>query len=383
MIEFFIAKRHIIERKFQSIVSILGIAIALTVFVVSLAISNGLKNNMLNSILTLSPHISVGIYQDYQQEYIDISKKFEKYKFKDINYRIDSQGLIKVNGISKSTLIIGTNLERLNLNVIEGKIEKDNLTSVLVGNEFIKNTGTMIGDEITVLTSEMREIKAVISGVFKTGFYNYDSDLLLFPLETLQLLEERGEVASTISVIVDNPTKTDNLNLLVKDINENYGDKVYARSWNMDNQSLLSAINFEKFVLVSILSMIILIASFAISVILNMIVREKITDIGILKAMGFADKNILKIFLFEGLIIGIIGMLISLLLSPIIIILLKLLFKYYITSTYYLETLPISMSLIEMLVIYFTSFVLILVSTIMPSIKASKMNTTEAIKYNN
>ncbi len=383
MIEFFIAKRHIIERKFQSIVSILGIAIALTVFVVSLAVSNGLKDNMLNSILTLSPHISVGIYQDYQQEYKEISKDFDKYNFKDINYRIDTQGLVKVNGITISTLIIGTNLENLNLNIVDGKIEKNNLTSVLVGNEFTKNTGIMIGDEINVITSEMREIRAVVSGVFKTGFYNYDSDLLLFPLETLQLLEERGEVASTISILVDNPTKIKNLNLLVKDINDNYGNKVFARSWNMDNQSLLSAINFEKFVLVSILSMIILIASFAISVILNMIVREKITDIGILKAMGFADKNILKIFLFEGLIIGIAGMILSILFSPVIIILLKVIFKYYITSTYYLETLPISISLTEMLIIYSISFLLILASTIMPSIKASKMNTTEAIKYNN
>ncbi|CAM3066356.1 FtsX-like permease family protein [Streptobacillus felis] len=383
MIEFFIAKRHIIERKFQSIVSILGIAIALTVFVVSLAISNGLKNNMLNSLLSLSPHVSVDIYQDYQEQYLDISKEFEQYDIKKINYRLQAQGLVSVNGYSTSTLIIGTKLEDLDINIVEGKIESNELTSVLVGNEFLKKTGTVLGDEITVLTSEMREIKAKISGVFKTGFYNYDSDLLLFPLETLQILEERGEVVSTVSILVDNPTNIEKLDILVRDINENYGDKVFARSWSMDNQSLLSAINFEKFVLVSILSLIILIASFAISVILNMIVREKITDIGILKATGYNDRNILKIFLFEGLIIGIVGMIISILLSPLIIIFLRIIFKYYVTTTYYLDTLPIRISIVEMIIIYFISFILILLSTILPSIKASKMNPTEAIKYNN
>ncbi|WP_156299873.1 ABC transporter permease [Streptobacillus canis] len=383
MIEFFIAKRHIFERKFQSIVSILGIAIALTVFVVSLAISNGLKNNMLNSILSLSPHISVDIYPKYQEDYESITKEFDKYNFKNINHRIQSQGLVSVNGLSTSTLIIGTNLDNLDINIIEGKIENEDLTSVLVGNEFIKKTGTMVGDEITVVTSEMREIKSKISGIFKTGFYNYDSDLLLFPIETLQLLEERGEVVSSISILVNNPTKTDQLDNLVRDINEKYGDKVFARSWSMDNQSLLSAINFEKFVLISILSLIILIASFAISVILNMIVREKITDIGILKAMGYKNRNILKIFLFEGLIIGITGMILSVILSPILIIILKMIFKYYVTSTYYLDTLPISISIFEMIIIYLISFLLILASTIMPSIKASKMNPTEAIKYNN
>lgn len=383
MIEFFIAKRHIFERKFQSIVSILGIAIALTVFVVSLAISNGLKNNMLNSILSLSPHISVDIYPKYQEDYESITKEFDKYNFKNINHRIQSQGLVSVNGLSTSTLIIGTNLDNLDINIIEGKIENEDLTSVLVGNEFIKKTGTMVGDEITVVTSEMREIKSKISGIFKTGFYNYDSDLLLFPIETLQLLEERGEVVSSISILVNNPTKTDQLDNLVRDINEKYGDKVFARSWSMDNQSLLSAINFEKFVLISILSLIILIASFAISVILNMIVREKITDIGILKAMGYKNRNILKIFLFEGLIIGVTGMILSVILSPILIIILKMIFKYYVTSTYYLDTLPISISIFEMIIIYLISFLLILASTIMPSIKASKMNPTEAIKYNN
>ena len=151
----------------------------------------------------------------------------------------------------------------------------------------------------------------------------------------------------------------------------------------MDNQSLLSAINFEKFVLVAILSLIVLIASFAISVILNMVVREKTIDIGILKAMGYSNDNIMKIFLFEGLIIGVTGMIISLILSPVIILTLKILFKYYVTTTYYLDKLPISISVYELFIIYIISFVLIVLSTILPSKKAANMNPTDAIKYNN
>ena len=151
----------------------------------------------------------------------------------------------------------------------------------------------------------------------------------------------------------------------------------------MDNQSLLSAINFEKFVLIAILSLIILIASFAISVILNMVVREKTTDIGILKAMGYSNDNIMKIFLFEGLIIGVVGMIISLILAPIIIIVLKIIFKYYVTTTYYLDKLPVSIGLHELSIIYMISFILIVLSTILPSKKAAGMNPTDAIKYNN
>ena len=383
MIEFFIAKRHVLDRKFQSLVSILGIAISLGVFVVALAISNGLRDNMLNSILSLSPHISVSIEGDYQSDYKEIIENLKKYNPKALNPRIESQGLINVNGGSITTLIIGTDLNLLDINIIEGKKENDNLTGIIVGNEFIKQTGTKIGDEVNIITSDTKEIRAKITGIFKTGYYNYDSSLVLLPLETLQLLQERGEVASSISLNVKDPTNIKDINILVNNINKDMGDKVFAHSWNMDNQSLLSAINFEKFVLIAILSLIILIASFAISVILNMVVREKTTDIGILKAMGYSNDNIMKIFLFEGLIIGVTGMIISLILAPVIILTLKILFKYYVTTTYYLDKLPISISIHELFIIYIISFILIVLSTILPSKKAANMNPTDAIKYNN
>lgn len=383
MIEFFIAKRHVLDRKFQSLVSILGIAISLGVFVVALAISNGLRDNMLNSILSLSPHISVSIESNYQSDYKKIIENLKKYNPKGLNPRIESQGLINVNGGSITTLIIGTDLNLLDINIIEGKKENNNLTGIIVGSEFIKQTGTNIGDEVNIITSDTKEIRAKITGIFKTGYYNYDSSLVLLPLETLQLLQERGEVASSISLNVKDPTNIKDINILVNNINKDMGDKVFAHSWNMDNQSLLSAINFEKFVLIAILSLIILIASFAISVILNMVVREKTTDIGILKAMGYSNDNIMKIFLFEGLIIGVTGMVISLILAPIIILTLKILFKYYVTTTYYLDKLPISISVYELFIIYIISFILIVLSTILPSKKAANMNPTDAIKYNN
>jgi len=383
MIEFFIAKRHVLDRKFQSLVSILGIAISLGVFVVALAISNGLRDNMLNSILSLSPHISVSIEGDYQSDYKEIIENLKKYNPKGLNPRIESQGLINVNGGSITTLIIGTDLNLLDINIIEGKKENNNLTGIIVGSEFIKQTGTNIGDEVNIITSDTKEIRAKITGIFKTGYYNYDSSLVLLPLETLQLLQERGEVAGSVSLNVKDPTNIKDINILVNNINKDMGDKVFAHSWNMDNQSLLSAINFEKFVLVAILSLIVLIASFAISVILNMVVREKTTDIGILKAMGYSNDNIMKIFLFEGLIIGVTGMVISLILAPIIILTLKILFKYYVTTTYYLDKLPISISVYELFIIYIISFILIVLSTILPSKKAANMNPTDAIKYNN
>lgn len=138
MIELFIAKRHIIDRKFQSLISTFGIAIALTVFVVSLSISNGLKDNMIKSILTLSPHINVNIYNQEEGEYKKIIELLKNKEITNISPRLESQGLINANGISKTSLIYGTDLKNLNIKMIKGTKENLELSSVIVGNEFLK-----------------------------------------------------------------------------------------------------------------------------------------------------------------------------------------------------------------------------------------------------
>lgn len=383
MVELFIAKKHILDRKFQSFISMFGIAIALIALVVSLAISNGLKNTMIKSILTISPHINVMIENQTEGEYKNIIEDLKKLKIKNINPRIETQGLVNVSGSSVTSLIYATNLDNLNIKLIEGKKDNLELNEVIVGNEFLKKTGAFLGDEITVITTETKEIRVKIVGVFKTGFYNYDSNLVIMPLKTMQLLKEEGEYISNIAIEVDNPDNIKQLHKLTDEINTKYLDKLYSYSWDVQNQSLLNAINFEKFVLVAILSLIVLISSFAISVILIMIVREKISDIGILKAMGYSNENILKIFLYEGLIIGFFGIIISLLMSPIIIVFLKYIYKKYVSNTYYLDTLPTSMSLKEFSIIYVVVILLIIISTIFPALKASKMNPLDAIKTNN
>ena len=153
-------------------------------------------------------------------------------------------------------------------------------------------------------------------------------------------------------------------------------------SWKTINQNLLKAVQFEKFVLIAILSLLLVIASFAVSVILNMIVREKIKDIGILKSIGYTNKNIRKIFTIEGLIIGVFGMIMASGLSPLVLIGLKILFKEYMKGgTYYLEELPLYISQKELLIIYGVTFVVVFLSTIFPAARAARLKPVEALKY--
>ena len=386
MVEFFIAFRHVVERKFQSIFSILGVAIAVTVFIVSLTVSNGLEKNMINSLLTMSPHILIKNRQkSFFENYNQIVENVKKIKgVKAVIPQINSQSIIKREGFAKGVLANGISPENvktdLKLRIIKGNNNISELNSVLIGEELSKELKLKVGDEISLVSAENKPLKLIVRGIFKTGFLDYDSNLIIVPLQTMQILSEQGQAATEIGIKVESPQKVEEtLNQVNNTINtQEYG----AISWKTINQNLLRAVQFEKFVLVAILSLLLVIASFAVSVILNMIVREKIKDIGILKSIGYINKNIRRIFTIEGLIIGVFGMILASALSPLILIALKRLFKIYMKSgTYYLEELPLYISQKELLIIYGVTFVVVFLSTIFPAARASRLKPVEALKY--
>ena len=386
MVEFFIAFRHVVERKFQSIFSILGVAIAVTVFIVSLTVSNGLEKNMINSLLTMSPHILIKNRQkSFFENYNQIVENVKKIKgVKAVIPQINSQSIIKREGFAKGVLANGISPENvktdLKLRIIKGNNNISELNSVLIGEELSKELKLKVGDEISLVSAENKPLKLIVRGIFKTGFLDYDSNLIIVPLQTMQILSEQGQAATEIGIKVESPQKVEEtLNQVNNTINsQEYG----AISWKTINQNLLRAVQFEKFVLVAILSLLLVIASFAVSVILNMIVREKIKDIGILKSIGYTNKNIRRIFTIEGLIIGVFGMILASALSPLILMALKRLFKIYMKSgTYYLEELPLYISQKELLIIYGVTFVVVFLSTIFPAARAARLKPVEALKY--
>ena len=386
MVEFFIAFRHIIERKFQSIFSVLGVAIAVTVFIVSMTVSNGLNKNMINSLLTMSPHILVknkkSKFFDNYEGTVENVKKIKGIKA--VIPQMNSQSILKGNGLAKGVLADGISPENvkngLNLKIVDGNNNISELNSVLVGEQLATEMNLKVGNEISLVSAENKEIKLIVRGIFKTGFLDYDSNLAIVPLEAMQILSDQGRVATEIGIKVEHPEKVEGILSQVRNVinSKEYG----AISWKTINQNLLRAVQFERFVLIAILSLLLIIASFAVSVILNMIVREKIKDIGILKSIGYTNSSIRKIFTIEGLIIGVFGMILASLLSPLVLVALKALFKEYMKSgTYYLEELPLYISQKELLIIYGVTFAVVFLSTIFPAARAARLKPVEALKY--
>ena len=386
MVEFFIAFRHIIERKFQSIFSVLGVAIAVTVFIVSMTVSNGLNKNMVNSLLTMSPHILVKNKKSkFFENYDGTVENVKRIKgIKAVIPQMNSQSILKGNGLAKGVLADGISPENvkdgLNLKIVDGNNNISELNSVLVGEQLATEMNLKVGKEISLVSAENKEIKLIVRGIFKTGFLDYDSNLAIVPLETMQILSDQGKVVTEIGIKVEHPEKVEGI---LNQVRNTVNSKEYSViSWKTINQNLLKAVQFERFVLIAILSLLLIIASFAVSVILNMIVREKIKDIGILKSIGYTNNNVRKIFTIEGLIIGVFGMILASGISPLVLMALKSLFKMYIKGgTYYLEELPLYISQKELLIIYGVTFVVVFLSTIFPAARAAKLKPVEALKY--
>ena len=386
MVEFFIAFRHIVERKFQSIFSILGVAIAVTVFIVSMTISNGLNKNMINSLLTMSPHILIKNKKTtFFENFGETVENIKKIKgVKAVIPQMNSQSILKNEGLAKGVLADGISPENvkneLNLRIVKGNNNISELNSVLIGEQLANEMDLKVGKEISIVSAENKEIKLIVRGIFKTGFLDYDSNIVIVPLETMQILSDQGKVATEIGIKIEHPERVDEV---LNQVRNAVDPKEYGViSWKTINQNLLKAVQFEKFVLIAILSLLLIIASFAVSVILNMIVREKIKDIGILKSIGYTNKNVRRIFTIEGLIIGVFGMILASCLSPLVLIALKALFKAYMKGgTYYLEELPLYISQKELLIIYGVTFVVVFLSTIFPAARAARLKPVEALKY--
>jgi lipoprotein releasing system transmembrane protein lolE len=386
MVEFFIAIRHILERKFQSIFSILGVAIAVTVFIVSLTVSNGLEKNMISSLLTLSPHILIkDSKKSFFENYEDVIEKTKGIKdVKAVIPQINSQSIIRFNNFAKGVLAKGIDAKNVkndfNLRIVKGSNDVSELESILIGEELSNELQLKVGDELSLVSAENKELKLKVKGIFKTGFLDYDSNLVIVPLKTMQIILEQGGVATEIGIMTGHPQKIEEV--MEKVLEKLQKSDFKVTSWKRINHNLLNAVQFEKFVLIAILSLLLIIACFAVSVILNMIVREKIKDIGILKSIGYTNRHIRNVFTIEGLIIGVSGMILASIISPIILLTLKKLFKMYMgNSYYYLEELPLYISIKELSIIYVVAFAVVFISTIYPAAKAARMKPVEALKY--
>jgi len=264
--------------------------------------------------------------------------------------------------------------------------EKSDLPGVLIGKELAKSLKVGIGDEVNLVTPDgevgptgpiPRSRPFRIVGIFYTGMYEYDANYAYTTLEDAKdFLDQEGvtgvELKATDVELAIPTAKT-----LQKGLPEGFR----VQDWKELNRSLFYALKLEKIAMFVMLTFIILVASFSIIAMLIMIVLEKKRDISVLKSMGVTDGGIMRIFMYQGVIIGTIGAAFGTIFG-LVICLLLIEFGWPLNSqVYYISTLPVDIEPVEVVLVVLATVFISFVATIYPSWKAAQLTPVEGLRY--
>jgi lipoprotein-releasing system permease protein len=404
-VEFFIAGRYLKAKRKEgfisliSFLSIVGVAVGVMAMVVVIAVMSGAVNDFRKRILGFEPHILVMNYAGKFADYSDMIREIEKTdKVIGASPILFAQAMIKfgksfsgimVRGIdpeNSHNLIKGFKAEQLKKSLGKDHISKG-IPGIIIGKALAKSMGITPGDKVVLVVpgsfiSPMGAIPSmrgfIVTDFFDSGMYEYDSALVYVELKEAQQLINSKNRISAIGMWINDASKVQKVRADMADILKY---PYYARDWMQINKSLFAALKLEKTAMFIILTLIILVAAFNIASALIMLVMEKTKDIAVLVAMGASSKIIGRIFIIQGMVIGLIGTLAGTISGVIICILLKRYNFIQLPEIYPFSTLPVQLEYQDVLLIAISALFICFISTIYPSYKASKMDPVEALRY--
>ncbi|MGA3207335.1 MAG: lipoprotein-releasing ABC transporter permease subunit [Syntrophales bacterium] len=421
--EFFISLRYLRAKRKQIFVSIItfisiaGIFLGVAALIIVLAVMNGFETDLRNKILGINSHVVLMQYAGAMQDYQKVMNEVDQAEGVVASTPfIFSQAMLRNEGRTSGVILRGISIDNafkvINLGKMhEGNIDylsekkrstlelgKDTsmLPGIVIGKELAKNMGLLLFDPVSIISpmgisTPMGMVpkmkKFVVVGIFDSGFYEYDSTLAYISLRDCQEFLNLGERVTGLEIKVNDIYRA---NIIAKSIEKKLGFPFWARNWMEMNKNLFSALRLEKRVMFIILSLIVLVAAFNIICTLIMIVMEKNKDIAVLKSMGATSGSIMKIFVYQGVTIGAIGTLlgcigglaVALNLEKISLSIENLFgFKILPGDVYYLSQLPSQVNYSDVVIIIIGTMLICFLSTIYPSLRASKLDPAEALRY--
>ncbi len=404
------AKRKSTFISIITFISTAGVTLGVMALIIVLAVMTGFERDLKEKILGTNAHLVVirsGAPMDNYRDLMDNLTRLPGVQA--ATPFIYNQVMLSTGRNVSGVVLRGIEPEsdkkvtRLSRAIVKGTMDTlepdggtDSLPGILIGGELSKHLNLALGDRVNVVSPTgtitpmgmMPKLKPFrVTGIFNTGMFEYDSTLAYISNAQAQKFFDLGDTVTGIQLKVGDVYATSEL---ARRINREYGPELYARDWMQMNKNILFALKTEKVVMFIILTLIVLVAAFGIASTLFMVVMEKTRDIAILKTMGARSGSIMKIFVLEGLMIGVTGtvlgvlsgLLVSFNLEPIIMLVQKVTGKnFFSKEIYYLDHFPSHVVMSDVLIISLTAVLISFAATLYPAWQASRMLPAEALRY--
>ncbi len=388
-----------------SAISMLGIAIAVLVLIVVMSVVSGFERELQDRLLAMTAHASI---EDVDGELADFGG------VRDIalaNSRVDAAAPY-IDG--QALLVAGTELSGAELRGIDPELEHsvsgigdvmqrgtlDDLVAgefrIVLGVELADALGVRVGDKVTVTLAQgmvtpagviPRTKRFTVSGIYRVGMYEFDRRLAFISLGDAQkLYRKRGTVTGVrlaVNEIYASPE-------IVREVAHAHGDVVLVSDWTRVHVNFFRSIQITKSILFVILLMVIAVAAFNIVSTLVMVVKDKQADIAILRTVGAKPSSVLRIFVTQGSIIGVVGTLAGVAAGVLIALNLESIvgflesafgIKFLAADVYFISDLPSELRYGDVARIALIALGLALVSTLYPAWVAARTAPAEALRY--
>ncbi len=405
--ETFIAKRYLASKHkinfitIISIISIIGISVGVAALIVVLSVFNGFGSLVTGYLMSLEPHLRItaisteGEKQILQlEELLKNQKNIKSYspyvEGKVLAYNKGITQVLNLKGISEQSV---NSIYMLDENIIDGddKFLIEGTSKIVVGLQLADKLQVLTGDTLHLISPTNLEQaitqlsipiskKVDVAGIFSSRNNDYDAGYIFCSLRDAQYLFGYKNNFQGYDIRLDDIRNSEMVkSLLEAKLDQN---NFSVNTWYDFHQELYSVMQVERWTAYIILSLIIAVASFNILGSLSMSVIEKKRDIGILRSMGVTEKSVLKIFMFEGLLIGIIGTFLGVVIGYFICYI-QIKFNIYPLdpSQYKIDSLPIELRFSDFFYISGASMILSFLASLYPAKRAAKVNPISAIKW--
>ncbi|MEI7448129.1 MAG: lipoprotein-releasing ABC transporter permease subunit [Desulfomonile sp.] len=392
------------KQAFISIISafsVLGVMLGVMTLIIVLGVMNGFEKDLKEKILGTVSHLVVLNHSTRTvtgwPQLIDRINVLDGIKA--VTPYIYGQAMLSAHGKVRGVIVRGIDVATAG-NVIylprylqSGSLQDlavltDTLPGIIVGKELTVSNSLREGDVVQLISPQGKRtpVGAVpkvqnfrIAGIFKSGMYEFDANFVYMELAQAQKFFEMGDGVTGIEVALNDIYYAPKLGTRIE---ASLGSPFWTRTWKDMYRNLFSALKLEKIAMFIILTFIVLVAAFNIIISLIMLVMEKSRDIAILKALGATSERIMRIFIVQGMFVGIVGTFLGALAG---LAGSAILARYPLIELpeeiYTISQLPVSIEPWDVLIICAVALTICFLATLYPSLRAARLEPVEALRY--